>query len=115
MEHYTSYKILAVYRGEEAWENHLPIRWTQASVRADVQRRFRRDDKSHGLLVIFVDPKEGEPIRIGIHYYSDERIPGFAGTYDGENKNAMITEAPYEAVYMKDTPQLIKDLCGVLD
>ena len=113
MEHYTEYRVLATYRGEEAWERHLPLRWTQARVRADVQRRFRHDDKSYGLLVIFVDPKIGAPIRIGIHYYCDERIPGFAGTYDGENENAMITEAPYEAVYLADTPQLIKDLCGV--
>jgi hypothetical protein len=77
-------------------------------VRADVQRRFRYDDKSYALLVIFVDRT-----RIGIHYYCDEHISGFAGTYDGENENAMITEAPYEAVYLADTPQLIKDLCGV--
>jgi hypothetical protein len=113
MEHYADYRVLATYRGEEAWEKHLPLRWTQPRVRADVQRRFRYDDKSHALLVIFVDPKEGAPIRLGIHYYCDERIPGFAGTVDGENENTMITEAPYEAVYLADTPQLIKDLCGV--
>jgi hypothetical protein len=63
--------------------------------------------------VIFVDPKIGVPTRIGIHYYCDERIPGFAGTYDGENENAMITEGPYESVYLADAPQLLKDLCGV--
>ena len=110
MEHYTNYRVLATYRGEEAWTKHLPLRWTQASVRASVQRRFKDDDKSHGLLVIFVDST-----RIGIHYYCDERIPGFAGTVDGENENAMITEAPYESVYLADAPQLLKDLCGILD
>jgi hypothetical protein len=109
LRHYGSARVLGTFQGEDAWAKLVPLRWPQTRMRATVRRRFKNVNMDHALLVIFVTPKTGAPKQIGIHFYIDKRIPGFA-TIDGENDNIMITEASYDALQVADAPALLRKL-----
>lgn len=113
LERYSKKKILGVYTGDDAWKKLVPIRWPQVEVRAGVRRRFKNDDMSHALLIIFVTPKTGTPKQITVHFYPTVLIPNIASidvNTDIETDDLWITSAPYSLVEVDDAPKLLKKL-----
>lgn len=109
LEKYESKRILAVYKGNDAWKKLVPIRWSQVSVRAGVRRRFKNVNMSNSLLVIFLTPKKGKPTNIVTHFYPDKN--NVVSDIDAmESDDLWVTQAPYFALEADDAPKLLKKL-----
>jgi len=112
MEHYDNKRILAVYNGLDAWKKHVPIRWPQPIVAAQVRRRFKNYDMTNSKLVISLTPKTGEPQTITAHFYPHgEHV---TADVDTETDDLWITSAPYSLLKADDAPTLLKRLVADL-
>jgi hypothetical protein len=101
LEKYKNKRILAVYSGKNAWKKIVSIRWQQKA-RAGVRRRFKDVNMNNSLLIIFVTPKTGSPIKIVVHFYLNVNAK--------ETDNLWITQAPISALETDDAPKLLKIL-----
>ena len=92
------HKIIAIYRGEDAWKHILKIRYQAGSPRAHMKRLWRNYTKIDSILVIFTDTEF-----IYAHYYLDK--------YDTENTGEDEGSVNmFSSFYLDSCPPLLQKL-----
>ena len=108
MAHYP-HKIVATFRGEDAWRRIVIMRYSLPSWRRRVRRAFAATSKANAFLVIFIRMKDGAPDTIGIRYYMDTN-----NTADEEGEENMFEDWAYEWIEQPEcSPMLRKIVLGI--
>jgi hypothetical protein len=108
LAHYP-HKIVATFRGEDAWRRIVIMRYNLPSWRRRVRRAFAATSKANAFLVIFIRMKDGAPDTIGIRYYMDTN-----NTADEEGEENMFEDWAYEWIEQPEcSPMLRKIVLGI--